>query len=101
VKTLVVFWLPKSQLWKQISLVLFRFCSTYTVRLKKNAPLLFPQISHQRKKIFTPNCHYFVGNLVGNKMAYSNLPGKISLKLEMKSSRNGAFFNQKNLVSNG
>jgi hypothetical protein len=34
-------------------------------------------------------------------MASSNLPGKISLKLEMKSSRNGAFFNQKFSVSNG
>jgi hypothetical protein len=28
-------------------------------------------------------------------MACSNLPGKISLKLEIKSSRNSAFFNQK------
>ncbi len=29
-----------------------------------------------------------------HKMACSNFPGKISLKLEMKCSRNGAFFNQ-------
>jgi hypothetical protein len=43
---------------------------------KKNAPLLFPQISHQWKKIFAPNFHYFVGNLVGNEMACSNLPEK-------------------------
>ncbi len=48
----------------------------HTVCLKKNAPLLFPQISHQWKKIFAPNFHYFVGNLVGNEMACSNLPGK-------------------------
>jgi hypothetical protein len=33
-------------------------------------------------------------------MAYSNLPGKISLKLEMKSSRNSAFSKQKVSVSN-
>ncbi len=61
---------------------------------KKNAPLLFPQISHQWKKIFAPNFHYFVDNLVGIEMECSNFSGKISLKLEMKSSRNGAFFNQ-------
>jgi hypothetical protein len=34
-------------------------------------------------------------------MEYSDFPGKISLKLEMKSSRNSAFFNQKISVSNG
>jgi len=34
-------------------------------------------------------------------MAYSNFPGKILLELEMKSSRIGAFFNQKISVSNG
>jgi hypothetical protein len=68
---------------------------------KKNAPPLVLQISHQRKKIFTSNFHYFVGNLVGNEMACLNLSGKFSLKLEMKSSRNGAFFNQKFSDSNG
>jgi hypothetical protein len=34
-------------------------------------------------------------------MAYSDFPEKIPLELEMKSSRNGAFFNQKISVSNG
>jgi hypothetical protein len=34
-------------------------------------------------------------------MACSDLPGKISLKLKMKSSRNSAFFNQKISISNG
>jgi hypothetical protein len=68
---------------------------SYTVCLKKNAPPLTLQISHQRKTIFTSNFHYFVGNFVGNEMAYLDLPGKISLKLEMKSSRISAFFNEK------
>jgi hypothetical protein len=35
-----------------------------------------------------------------NEMAYSDFPGKILKKMEMKSSRNGAFFNQKISVSN-
>ncbi len=72
-----------------------------TVCLKKNAPPLILQISHQRKTIFTSNFQFFVGNFVGNEMACLNLPGKISLKLKMKSSRNGAFFNEKFSVLNG
>jgi hypothetical protein len=68
---------------------------------KKNAPPLILQISQQRKTIFTSNFHYFVGNFVGNEMACLDLPGKISLKLEMKSSRNGAFFNENFSVRNG
>ncbi len=55
-------------------------CST--VCLKKRTTFISSNIS-----VVTKDFHYFVGN----KMACSNLPGKISLKLEMKSSRNGAF----------
>jgi hypothetical protein len=72
-----------------------------TVCLKKKPHHFSSSISHQWKKIFAPNFHYFVGNLVGNEMACSNLPGKIPLKLETKSSRNGAFFNQNISLSIG
>jgi hypothetical protein len=76
--------------------IYFETCNfSITVCLKKNAPPLILQISLQRKTIFTSNFHHFVGNFVGNEMACLNLPGKVSLKLEMKSSRNGAFFNEK------
>jgi hypothetical protein len=34
-------------------------------------------------------------------MACSDFPGKIPLKLKIKSSRNGAFFNQKISILNG
>jgi hypothetical protein len=73
----------------------------YTVCLKKKrATFISSKISLVTKDIYL-NFRYFASFLILNEMACSNFPGKISLKLEMKSSRNSAFFNQKISVSNG
>jgi hypothetical protein len=69
---------------------IYRLCRKRTTFISSNI---------QWKKIFTPN--FYVGFLVLNEIACSNLPEKIPLTLEIKSSRNSPFFNQKISFLNG